>query len=85
MEIKDKKESENVVAGHLSHLEADKGTDDPTKIEEFFPNELLVVIEASLSWYADIVNFLAYNVLPPYFDSRQRKKLLHDLKCYQVI
>ena len=49
MEIKDKKESENMVAGHLSHLEADKGIDDPTKIEESFPDELLLVIEASLS------------------------------------
>ena len=49
MEIKDKKRSENVLANHLSRLEADKGIDDPTEIEESFPDEHLLVIEAFLS------------------------------------
>ena len=40
MEIKDKKGSENVVVDHLSHLESNNGIEDPTEIEEFFPNEL---------------------------------------------
>ena len=83
MEIKDKKGSGNVVADHLSRLEADKGIDDPMELEESFSDEQLLVIEASLPWYADIGKFLACNVLPPEFDSRQRKKFLHCVKCYQ--
>ena len=36
IEIKDKKGTENVVADHLSRLEADKGIEDRVKIEESF-------------------------------------------------
>ena len=61
MDIRDKRGSENMVADHLSRLEFDKGIEDPTKIEESFPDEQLLVVEASLPWYADIVNFLACN------------------------
>ena len=39
IEIKDKKGTENVVADHLSRLEADKGIEDRAKIEELFPDE----------------------------------------------
>ena len=46
MEIKDKRGSENVVADHLSCLEFDKGIEDCTEIEESFPNEQLLVMEA---------------------------------------
>ena len=65
IEIKDKKGTENVVRDHLSRLEADKGIEDPAKIEESFPDEQLFVTEANLPSYADFVNYLACNVLPP--------------------
>ena len=39
IEIKDKKGTENVVAYHLSRLEADKGIEDRVEIEESFPDE----------------------------------------------
>ena len=42
-----------------------------------------MLMEISLPWYDDIVNFLACNVLPSEFNSRQKKKFLHDVKCYQ--
>ena len=64
MEIKDKRGNENVVAYHLSHLESDKGIENRTKIEESFPNEQLLAMEAHLPWYVDFVNYLACNVLP---------------------
>ena len=59
MEIKDKRGSENLVAYHLSHLESDKEIEDRTKIKE------LLVTEAHFLWYADFVNYLACNLLPP--------------------
>ena len=83
MEMKDKKGSENVVEDHLSRLEFDKGIEDPTKIEESFPDEQLLVMEAHLPWYVDFVKYLACNVLPPGLSSQQKKKFLHDVKLYQ--
>ena len=83
MEIKDKRGSENVVADHLSRLESDKGIEDRTEIEESFPDEQLLAFEAQLPWYADFVNYLACNVLPPRLSSQQKKKFLHYVKLYQ--
>ena len=73
IEIKDKKGTENVVADHLSRLEAGKGIEDPAEIEESFPDEQLFVTEAHLPWYADFVNYLACNVLPPELSHQQKK------------
>ena len=83
MEIKDKRGSENVVAGHLSRLESDKGIKDHAEIEESFPDEQLLAMEAHLPWYVDFVNYLACNVLPSRLSSQQKKKILYDVKLYQ--
>ena len=48
LEIKDKRGSENVVADHLSRLEYDKGIEDLIEIEESFPYEQLLAMEAYL-------------------------------------
>ena len=79
MEIKDKRGSENVVADHLSHLEYDKGIENRIEIEESFLDEQLLVMEAHFPWYADFVNYLACNVLPPGLSSQHKKKFLHDV------
>ena len=68
---------------HLSRLESDKGIEDRTEIEESFPDEQLLAMEAQFPWYADFVNYLACNVLPPGLSSQQKKKFLHDVKLYQ--
>ena len=55
LEIKDKKETENLVADHLSrmnHVEPNEGVND---INERFPDEQLFSVE-EVPWYADIVN-----------------------------
>ena len=83
MEIKDKRGSENVVADHLSRLEFDKGIEDLIEIEESFPDEQLLAMEACLPWYVDFVNYLTCNGLPPGLSSQQKKKFLHDVKLYQ--
>ena len=63
LEIKDKKGSENVVADHMSRIELSPSVDQQLAINEYFPDEqLLQVID--LPWFADIVNYLAVNVLP---------------------
>ena len=82
MEIKDKRGYENVVADHLSCLEFDKGIEDCTEIEQSFPDEKLLAMEAYFPWYVDFVNYLVCNVLSPGLHSQQRKKFLHDVKLY---
>ena len=83
MEIKRKKGGENVVVDHLSCLEFDKGIEDRTEIEEWFPNEQLLAMEALFPWYAYFVNYLACNVLLPGLSSQHKKKFLYDVKLYQ--
>ena len=83
IEINDKRGSENVVAYHLSRLESNKGMEDCIEIDESFPNEQLLAMEAYFPWYADFANYLACNVLPPGLSSQQKKKFLHDVKLYQ--
>ena len=71
-----------MVTDHLSRLEANKGIEDPTEIGESFLDEQLFVTEAHLPWYANFVNYLACNVLPPNLNYQQKKKFLHDVKFY---
>ena len=64
----------------------EKGNDieEPIEIDEYFPDEQMLTVDALLAWYADIVNCLACNVLPLELNPRQKKKFLHDVKCYQL-
>ena len=72
-----------MVANHLSRLESNKGIGERTKIEESFPYEQFLAMEAHLPWYVDFVNYLACIVLPPRLSSQQKNKFLHDVKLYQ--
>ena len=80
LEIRDKREVENVVADHLSRLEKGNDIEEPIEIDEYFPDEQMLTVEFLLAWYADIVNCLACNVLPLELNPRQKKKFLHDVK-----
>ena len=55
LEIKDKKETENLVADHLSQLE---GPSKEIHINDDFPDEQFLAIEDKklVSWFADLVN-----------------------------
>ena len=64
LEIKDKKGSDNVIADHVSRLERIAGTERGAKIAEIFPDEQLFMLSVQTPWYADIVNYLAYGVMP---------------------
>ena len=63
MEIKDKKGCDNVIVDHLSRVEKTTVKEEENEVAENFPDEQLF----QLPWYADIVKFLAYGVMPPEF------------------
>ena len=64
LEIKDKKGSDNVIGDHLSRLEKLIEEERATKIEENFPDDQLFQVLVQLPWYDDIVNYLAYEIMP---------------------
>ncbi|KAK8952364.1 hypothetical protein KSP39_PZI003940 [Platanthera zijinensis] len=83
LEIKDRKGAENPVADHLSRLEYEREKVVDIEIRENFPDErLLAISEASIPWYADFVNFIVSNILPPDIDYQQKKRFLHQAKFY---
>ena len=82
MEIKDKKGCDNVIADHLSRVEKTTVKKEEMEVTENFPDEQLFQLSFQLPWYANIVNFLAYEVMPPKFSYQQRKKLRTDSRFY---
>ena len=84
MEIKDRKGTKNQVADHLSRLEEQgKASLDTTLINESFPDEQLFTVREDEPWFADIVNYLVSNVIPPDLSYAQKKKFLHEMKWYR--
>ena len=75
LEIKDKKESDNVIADHLSRMEKPTEEEKGKEIEENFPDGQLFQVSVQTPWYADIVNFLAYGLKPPEFSYQKKKKV----------
>lgn len=64
--MKDRKGTENQVADHLSRLESENEGDNSVPIQESFPDkQLLVVNQALLPLYADLVNYLVSGKIPP--------------------
>ena len=78
LEIKDKKDSDNVIAYHLSRLERIAGTEK----ENFFPDEQLFMLSVQTPWYANIVNYLTCGVMPFEFSYWKRRKLRTDCRLY---
>ena len=79
LEIKDKRGTENRVADHLSRLAHVK---DKLRLQETFPDEQLFSASATLPWYANIVNYLVTDMLPPDSSKAQRDKIKSDAKYY---
>ena len=82
LEIKDKKGCDNVIADHLSRVEKTTVKKKEIEVAENFPNEQLFQLSFQLPWYADIVNFLTYGVIPPEFSYQKRNKLRTDSRFY---
>ena len=57
-----------MIVDHLSRLEKTTGKEKKTEIAKKFPDEQLFLLSFQTPWYADIVNYLAYGVVPPEFN-----------------
>nr|GEV09980.1 hypothetical protein [Tanacetum cinerariifolium] len=78
--IRDKKESKNLAADHLSRLEnPHKDVFENKDINENFPLETLGKISSgSTQWFADFANFYAKNFILKGMSSQQKKKFFKD-------
>ncbi|CAN6566339.1 unnamed protein product [Malus baccata var. baccata] len=79
IEIRDKKGSENVVADHLSRMVHEE---DAVPIIETFPDEQLMSVKVSESWYADLVNYLVSKHVPSELLKHQCDKLKKEARFY---
>ena len=81
LHIIDREGVENPIGDNLSRL--GNILDDPLPIDDSFPDEQLVVVNASrnASWYADYANYIVAKFIPPSF-TYQQKKFLYDLRHY---
>ncbi|KAL0404316.1 UNVERIFIED_CONTAM: Retrovirus-related Pol polyprotein from transposon.6 [Sesamum radiatum] len=75
----DKKGAENLVADHLSRLVTDN---NPTPLNDEFPDEHLHATQGITSWYADIVNFLVTGTLPRDLPRARKDKIKSDAKYF---
>ena len=82
LEIKDKKGCDNVIADHLSRVERSTAEEEKIILTENFPDEQLFKVSFQLPWYADIVNYLAYGVVPSEFSYQQKRRLRTDSGYY---
>ena len=85
VEIKDKKGSENIVAGHLSRLEIlENMQKSQVHINDTFPDkQILALSHAKISpWFADIVNYLAAGIIPSELTFQQKKRFFAEVKQY---
>ncbi|XP_076940564.1 uncharacterized protein LOC143609793 [Bidens hawaiensis] len=98
IEIRDKKEAENVAADHLSRLEdpkREKIREDT--IGDRFPQDSLMMVrvrfesepvlyvsaeEEGLPWFSDIANYLAEGVMVKGMSYQQRRKFFADASHY---
>ncbi|KAL0345937.1 UNVERIFIED_CONTAM: hypothetical protein Sradi_4425000 [Sesamum radiatum] len=77
--IKDKKGVENLIADHLSRLVTN---DDPTPLNDEFPDEHFHATQGITPWYADIVNFLVTSTLPRDLPKARKDKIKSDAKYF---
>ena len=82
LEIKDKKGCDNVIVDHLSRVEKTIVKEEEMEVAKNFPDEQSFQLSFQLPWYADIVNFLACEVMPLEFSYQQRNKLRTDNRFY---
>ncbi|NHN20577.1 hypothetical protein G6046_06495, partial [Bacillus amyloliquefaciens] len=82
-QIVNRKGTENQIADHLSRLENQDIFDNEIEISENFPDEQLCNINTwKIPWYADIVNYIVSDILPPMLTWQQQKRFIHETKDY---
>ncbi|GJW31658.1 reverse transcriptase domain-containing protein [Tanacetum coccineum] len=82
IEIKDKKGTKNVAAGHLSRIDNNESSDD-SEVDDNFPGETLMEINTrNEPWFADFANYLVGYIIPKGMTYQQKNKFFSDLKHY---
>ena len=71
-----------MIVDHLSRVEKPTVQEEEKEIAEHFPDEQLFQLSLQSRWFTDIVNFLAYGVMPPELSYQQRKKLRTGSRFY---
>ena len=56
-----------MIADHLSRFEKHTEGEKGIEIAENFLNKQLFQLSVQVPWYANIVNYLAYGIMPPEF------------------
>ncbi|XP_071939099.1 uncharacterized protein [Coffea arabica] len=79
LEIKNKRDSENLVADHLSRIP--KG-EEKKPLRDTFPEEHLFCLKSQLPWYADLVNYQVTGNFPAGWPKLKRDKLKSDAKYF---
>ena len=77
--------TKNQISDHLSNLkdEAMRELGDNTEIDDTIPDEhVLATSQDLIPWFADFVNYLASDIIPPYLSFNQRKKFMYDVKKF---
>ena len=82
LEIKDNKGCDNVIVDHLSRVEHNETEKEEGELTENFPDEQHFKVSFQIPRYADIVNYLAYGVVPREFSYQQKRKLRTDNRYY---
>ena len=80
LNIKDKKGVGNVVDDHLSQLVPESMSLSLPIGDSFTDEQLFALVHCP--WYADIVNYLVTDKIPPQWTSQQKNKFLVDIKKY---
>lgn len=81
LEIRDKKDTKNLVANHLSRLVNLEITKEESEVLEEFPDEKLLMIEER-PWFKDLANYKASGLIPEDLNWQQKKKFLRDATHY---
>ena len=80
LQIRDKKEVENVVADHLSRL-AIAHNSHVLPINDDFPKESLMLLEKT-PWYAHIANYLVTGEVPSEWKAEDKKHFFVKIHAY---
>jgi hypothetical protein len=78
IEIKDKKGVENTIANHLSRMQVTNMQEQ--EINDFLRDDILVMINDTNPWYANIVNFMVSGYVPQ-ANQRRRLNMKVDATC----
>ncbi|XP_071905637.1 uncharacterized protein [Coffea arabica] len=79
LEIRDKRDSENLVTDHLSCIPVGE---ENVPLKDTFLDEQLFSLNSKVPWYVDLVNYIVTGNLPAGWSKTKRDKLKNDAKYF---